>query len=277
MLSYGFCLGEENSQYNAAQFGGAFKALLGDGVCKGYGQEYAVLSTTSRNITLETGFALVGGAYIQNDEEITLTVAVPDNKYDRYDAVILRADKTKKTVEPIVITGRASVFPREYVPVRDDTVYEIVLCHIFVPLGSTQVLEEHIVNTRPNRDICGIIESFSTVANQISYIYNFLTSGIDECVQELIDKSNNIILDCENVVSATEQDIALAGIKTEVGEIQFLATTPSDEWLKCNGQRVPKEYIELLKLMESTPNIHYGNENITAYIYAGKKGDKNGK
>lgn len=271
MLSYGFCLGEENSQYNASQFGGAFKALLGDGVCKGYGQEFAVLSTVSRNVTLETGFALVGGAYIQNDEEMTLTIAVPDNKYDRYDAIILRADKAKKTVEPLVITGRASVFPREYVPVRDDTIYEIVLCHIFIPLGSTQVLEEHIIDTRPNKDICGIIESFSTVANEVTYIYNFLTSGIDERVQDLIDKSNDIILDGEDVVSAIEQAITLAGIKTEVGEIQFLSTIPNDEWLECNGQSVPQEYTELLKLMDSTPNIHYGNENITAWIYAGKK------
>lgn len=273
MLSYGFCLGEENSQYNASQFGGAFKALLGDGVCKGYGQEYAVLSTNSRNVTLETGFALVGGAYIQNDEDITLTIAVPDNKYDRYDAVILRADKAKKTVEPVVITGRASVFPCEYVPVRDDTVYEIVLCHIFIPLGSTQVLEEHIIDTRPNKDICGIIESFSTVANQISYIYNFLTSGIDERVQELINKSNNIILDGEDVIAGIEEAIRLAGIKTEVGEVHFFATVQNDEWLECNGQKIPQEYTKLLEIMQNTPNIHYGNENITAWIYAGERSE----
>lgn len=273
MLSYGFCLGEENSKSNSADFSGAFRALLGDGVCKGYGDEYAVLSTTSRDITLETGFALVGGRWAENDEEMTLTVAVPDNKYDRYDAVILRSDTVAKTVAPVVVTGRASVFPRQYEPVRNDAVYEIVLCHIFVPLGSTQVLPEHIIDTRPNKDICGIIESFATVANQISYIYNFLTSGIDERVQDLIDKSNNIILDGEDVIAAIEQATALAGIKTEVGEIQFLATVPADGWLECNGQEVPQEHPELLALMERTPNIHYGNENITAWIYAGKRGE----
>lgn len=108
-LSYGFCLGEDDTQYSSEQFSDAFRAAFGDGICP-YGGQFLVSASDTMNVSLATGFALVGGRWVKSDETVSLPVQPSDNTFDRYDAVVLAADTAAKTVEAQGCPGQGGGF-----------------------------------------------------------------------------------------------------------------------------------------------------------------------
>ncbi len=270
-LTYGFCLGDEGAQYNSQQFSSAFQSAFGDGVCP-YGGMFDVTATDSMNISLATGFALVGGRWVKSDEVTALSIQPSDNNFDRYDAVVLQADMTTKTVETKVIMGKAEAFPKKYIPKRDNTIYEIVLCYITVRMGVSQIFAADIEDTRENVELCGIITQLSDIAESVLYVYEFLTSGIDEAVDELRGYADSIIQKGDDTVSAIEDAMQKAAISKPIGELETLRTQPEphNEWLLCNGEPVPVEYPLLSTMLGGfLPTIKQNDERFSSWIYAG--------
>lgn len=271
-LIYGFCLGDEGTQYDSAQFSGAFRSAFGDGVCP-YGGMFAVSATDSMTVSLATGFALVGGRWVKSDEVADLSIQPSDNNFDRYDAVVLQADMTTKTVEAKVIMGKAEAFPKKYIPKRDGTIYEIVLCYITVRMGVSQIFSADIEDTRADVELCGIITQLSSMAESVLYVYTFLTSGIDQIVDDLLEYADSIIQKGDDTVSAIEDAMQKANISKPIGEVETLRTQPQphNEWLLCDGQPVPAEYPLLSTMLGGfLPTIKQNDERFSSWIYAGK-------
>lgn len=270
-LSYGFCLGEENTQYDSGQFAEAFQAIVGDGVCP-FGGKLRVSSTDTMTVSLLTGFALLGGRWFKSDEAMPFTVLPADNNFDRYDAVVLRADLVRKEIAPVIIKGNAAALPEKYTPIRDANSYEIILCYILVRMGTTQILSTDIVDTRADSALCGMITQLSDISEKVLKVYKFLESGIDERVDSLADKANVIIKKGSSAIESIESAMAAANISKAIGEIEIFHQRPKPEkqWLKCDGSLIPQEYTVLSKLLGGKlPNLVKFESRFSPWIFAG--------
>lgn len=271
-LSYGFCLGEEGVQYSSEQFSAAFRAAFGDGICP-YGGQFLVSASDTMNVSLATGFALVGGRWVKSDETVSLPVQPSDNTFDRYDAVVLAADTAAKTVEARVVQGKAAAFPQKHTPTRDGTVYEVLLCHILVRMGTSQILAADLEDTRADPALCGMVTQLAGTAASVLYVYDFLTSGVDQVVAERMAEAEAILQKGEETIAAIEKATQAAGITKPIGEIEIVRTSPSPatEWLLCDGGAVPETYPVLRELVGSTlPDIAPNDNRFSAWIYGGK-------
>ena len=275
-LTYGFCLGDENSQYDSKQFSEAFQSAFGDGIT-GYGGKFKVTSNSTMNLTIASGFALVAGRWIKSDVSDTLTVQPADNNFDRYDAVIIRVNFVRKSIGIFVVQGPATAFPTPYTPVRTDEIYEIMLCSILVRMGATQILDTDLTDTRADVNLCGFITPLQDVAVDILYIYNFLNSGIDENVSELEEMAQAISDNADKTIQQITSTMLQAGVKKPVGEIEISRIPPNPEsvWLLCDGSSIPTRYSMLSALLDGVlPNISQSDDRYQAWIYAGEP-DKN--
>lgn len=271
-LSYGFCLGDENTQYTSAQFSTAFQAVFGDGVCP-YGGQFRVSAVDAMRVTVATGFALVGGRWVQSDEVLSLPVLPADNNFDRYDAVVLAADTEAKTVTAKVVAGKAEAFPKRHTPTRDGAVYEVLLCHIKVRMGTSQILAADLEDTRKDPDLCGMITQLGDMAASVLYVYDFLTSGIDGAVDDLLAYAEQILQKGRDTIAAIESASQAAGVAKPIGEVETLrkSPVPAEEWLACDGSAVPANYPALSALLGGTlPTIIPEDSRFTAWIYGGR-------
>lgn len=270
-LSYGFCLGEENSRYNTEQFSYAFQSVVGDGICP-YGGKFKVSETEGMTISLATGFALLAGRWFRSDEAISFTVQPADNHFDRYDAIVLRADLALKSISAVVTKGNATATPQKYIPARNNDMYEIVLCHILVRMGTTQILSADIADTREDKVLCGMITQFSDISEKVLRVYRFLESGIDERVDALTGQADAVIKKGDDVIASIESAMAKANITKTVGEIEILHQPPKPEreWLLCDGKAIPTEYETLHELLHGRlPSLVKEESRFLPWIFAG--------
>lgn len=270
-LSYGFCLGDENSLYTSRQFADAFHAVAGSGVTR-YGGKFAVSATDTMQLALATGFALVAGRWVKSDSTQSLAVQPADNNFDRYDAVIIRADISKKDVTILVVKGEASAFPKPYTPVRSSSIYELVLCSIMVRMGASQIQAADLVDARSDAELCGFITPVDVVSNDIIYIDRFLRSGIDEEVAALENEAQDIADDADRTIQVISGAMVQANISKSVGEIEVLRTPPvASSWLLCDGSPIPPQYAVLSALVGGKmPALSTPHDRYQVWMYAGE-------
>lgn len=270
-LTYGFCLGGENSETTSSEFSLALYSAFGSGVCS-YGNKLPVSAPGGMNLSVGTGFAMVQGRWFKSDDVETLSLQPANNNFDRYDAVVIRANIPEKSLSLEVVQGKASAFPSPYVPTRNGDLYEIVLCSVLVRMGTTQILPEDLTDTRGDSSLCGIISPLSEVANQIIYVDQFLKSGIDQEVDRLEKLAESIMDKANDTIESIEQIMNKANVSSRVGDVKTLLGDPtSSSWLLCDGSSVPSSYPELMKLLSDgkLPNIQWTDSKFKSYIYAG--------
>lgn len=264
-LSYGFCLDGIDSLYTSAQFSEAFQAVFGDGICV-YGRQFELAEILNFTVTIGTGYAIAAGRWLENDENLALTLTPSSNYEDRYDAVAIRVDYEARKVSLEIL---ADVDPTA--PPRNEKEYCIFLYVIFVKRGATVLSADDITDVRADQTVCGYIKPFSDISSDVEYIYTFLRSGIDEDVarilargQEVIDYAEGVIVDLDAKISAV--------VGTAIGDTTTSLTRPlpNREWLLCDGASVPPEYPELSILLGGTlPNLSPEDDRWKTWIYAG--------
>lgn len=264
-LSYGFCLDGQDSTYTSAQFSEAFQAVFGDGLCD-YGRHFDLAEVLNFTVTLGTGYAIVAGRWLENDENLSLTLTPASNYVDRYDAVAVRVDYEDRKVYLEIM---ADVDPAA--PPRNDREYCIFLYVIFVKRGATVLSMDDITDTRADRSVCGYIKPFSDISSDVEYIYTFLRSGIDEDVARILAKGQEVIDYAEDVIADLSATIgAVTG--TQRGDTMTALTQPlpNREWLLCDGSAVPPEYPELSILLGGTlPDLSPEDERWGTWMFAG--------
>lgn len=284
VYGYGFCLGVEGSETTSAEFSDVFHHLFGDGICP-YGARFNIeAGGTTMRLTIGTGYAFVAGRWCKVTEATQLVVPVASNNYDRYDAVVLRANLASKEVELLVVQGRVAAIPDKYVPVRNDEVYELVLYNVFVGMGVTGIGQSNVEDVRRNEQLCGYVTTLQDVAGGVLKVYDYLVgNGITEKIDDVLLQAQNIMLSCteraEAIVEKADNTVAditaamdAASVNVAIGTVEYFLKAPSvaSGWLLCDGSAVPSEYPALSALVDGVmPNIQSPGRT-TAYMYAGQ-------
>ena len=123
---------------------------------------FAVSITGTRQITVAPGLAWINyddfkGVSVCSREENVLTVPQADNTLNRVDRVVLQFDTSENITAIKLKTGTPAVAAQPPDILQNHNQYELGLCTISVPAGSTAVTTADITDTRADETVCGVM------------------------------------------------------------------------------------------------------------------------
>jgi hypothetical protein len=123
---------------------------------------FAVSNTGTRQITVAPGLAWINyddfkGVSVCSREENVLTVPEADNTLNRVDRVVLQFDTSENIAAIKLKTGTPAVAAQPPDILQNHNQYELGLCTISVPAGSTAVTAADIYDTRADETVCGVM------------------------------------------------------------------------------------------------------------------------
>ena len=123
---------------------------------------YAVSVTGARQITVAPGLAWVNyddfkGVSACSREAVALTVPDADSTLSRIDRVVLQFDTAANLTAVKLKTGTPAAAPEPPDILQNHNQYELGLCTVSVPAGSSVVTAADITDTRADEAVCGVM------------------------------------------------------------------------------------------------------------------------
>lgn len=170
---------------------------------------FAVSTTGTRQITVAPGLAWINyddfkGVSVCSREENVLTVPEADNTLNRVDRVVLQFDTSENITAIKLKTGTPAVAAQPPDILQNHNQYELGLCTISVPAGSTAVTAADIYDTRADETVCGVMRDGVTGIPAATLIKK---------LRDEIDK-----VDSGSFYDKTETDALLNALRNQVNE-----------------------------------------------------------
>ena len=153
---------------------------------------FAVSITGTRQIIVAPGLAWINyddfkGVSVCSREENVLTVPEADNTLNRVDRVVLQFDTSENITAIKLKTGTPAVAAQPPDILQNHNQYELGLCTISVPAGSTTVTAADIYDTRADETVCGVMRDGVTGIPTGTLVQQF-RAVIDALKGEAADK-----------------------------------------------------------------------------------------
>ena len=128
---------------------------------------YAVSVTGARQITVAPGLAWVNyddfkGVSACSREAVALTVPDADSTLPRIDRVVLQFDTAANLTAVKLKPGAPAAAPEPPAILQNHNQYELGLCTVSVPAGSSVVTAADITDTRADEAVCGVMRDSVT-------------------------------------------------------------------------------------------------------------------
>ena len=128
---------------------------------------YAVSVTGARQIAVAPGLAWINyddfkGVSACSREAVNLTVPDADSTLSRIDRVVLQFDTAANLTAVKLKTGTPAEAPEPPAILQNHNQYELGLCTVSVPAGSSVVTAADITDTRADEDVCGVMRDSVT-------------------------------------------------------------------------------------------------------------------
>ncbi len=171
-------------KYNARRWADYFRPLFKSGVFNG---DLQVAANSGMSVKVNDGYAWIDGYNYHLTDGLTLDLETASGNMNRKDNIVLRLDQSNRWVRAFVVTGSyyaAEPAPPE--PERSSTRYEIVLCRINIPAGTTGITPDMIEDTRMNTDLCGWVTGaveqidFSQISTQFEAYFTRYKEDIEQ-------------------------------------------------------------------------------------------------
>lgn len=166
MLTYGFfnavyTEGIPDRSYTADNLAEFFESIIGDGVSADIQDGFKVVPSSGMQVDINPGFAWIHGYYAKNTSLYPMVISAAPPTDTRIDAVVLRWSRSDRNITPQVLTGVASPNPQRPQIVRSSDTYDLLLGYITLNAGDSAITSSMITDTRPDVDVCGIIDTFA--------------------------------------------------------------------------------------------------------------------
>ena len=201
---------------------------------------FAVSITGTRQITVAPGLAWINyddfkGVSVCSREENVLTVPEADNTLNRVDRVVLQFDTSENVTAIKLKPGTPAVAAQPPDILQNHNQYELGLCTISVPAGSTAVTAADITDTRADETVCGVMRDSVT---------GIPTAQLQAQVKAMLD-SLQAEVDSRSFYTKAEIDQKLANLELyPVGSI-YQSTDPTSpaalfggSWEEIASERV---------------------------------------
>lgn len=189
---------------------------------------FAVSITGTRQITVAPGLAWINyddfkGVSVCSREENVLTVPEADNTLNRVDRVVLQFDTSENITAIKLKTGTPAVAAQPPDILQNHNQYELGLCTISVPAGSTAVTVADIYDTRADETVCGVMRDGVTGIPAATLIKK-LRDEIDK-----VDSGSFYTKEAVDAMLAVIQaQVAKAGAPTE--RLAFVTQISANRW-----------------------------------------------
>ena len=123
---------------------------------------YAVSVTGARQITVAPGLAWINyddfkGVSACSREAVNLTIPDADSTLPRIDRVVLQFDTAANLTAVKLKPGTPAAAPEPPAILQNHNQYELGLCTVSVPAGSSVVTTANITDTRADEAVCGVM------------------------------------------------------------------------------------------------------------------------
>ena len=180
---------------------------------------FAVSNTGTRQITVAPGLAWINyddfkGVSVCSREENVLTVPEADNTLNRVDRVVLQFDTSENITAIKLKTGTPAVAAQPPDILQNHNQYELGLCTISVPAGSTAVTAADITDTRADETVCGVMRDAVT---------GIPTAQLQTQVKAMLD-SLRAEVDSRSFYTKAEADAEHAKLQEQLNNIGSLTS-----------------------------------------------------
>lgn len=180
---------------------------------------FAVSTTGTRQITVAPGLAWINyddfkGVSVCSREENVLTVPEADNTLNRVDRVVLQFDTSENITAIKLKTGTPAVAAQPPDILQNHNQYELGLCTISVPAGSTAVTAADITDTRADETVCGVMRDGVT---------GIPTAQLQKQVKAMLD-SLQAEVDSRSFYTKAEADAEHAKLQEQLNNIGSLTS-----------------------------------------------------
>lgn len=180
---------------------------------------FAVSITGTRQITVAPGLAWINyddfkGVSVCSREENVLTVPEADNTLNRVDRVVLQFDTSENVTAIKLKPGTPAVAAQPPDILQNHNQYELGLCTISVPAGSTSVTAADITDTRADETVCGVMRDGVT---------GIPTAELQAQVKAMLD-SLQAEVDSRSFYTKAEADAEHAKLQEQLNNIGSLTS-----------------------------------------------------
>ena len=180
---------------------------------------FAVSNTGTRQITVAPGLAWINyddfkGVSVCSREENVLTIPEADNTLNRVDRVVLQFDTSENITAIKLKTGTPAVAAQPPDILQNHNQYELGLCTISVPAGSTAVTAADITDTRADETVCGVMRDGVT---------GIPTAQLQTQVKAMLD-SLQAEVDSRSFYTKAEADAEHAKLQEQLNNIGSLTS-----------------------------------------------------
>lgn len=193
-------------------------------VKKNDGSELQVIAEGNMTVSILPGGCHIEGARGYEASKRNISISAAHSSLKRIDRIVARMDDSDsvRSIELYKKEGVSSTTPTAPELVRESNYYEIALADIYVMPGATEITNANIVDTRLDRELCGmVIPAFPTplnlesISNQYVSLLQAAVSGT--AAGNLQNKIDKLRTDVSNAnISMTDVHINNASLESEL-------------------------------------------------------------
>ena len=174
---------------------------------------YAVSVTGPRQITVAPGLAWVNyddfkGVSACSREAVALTIPDADSTLPRIDRVVLQFDTAANLTAVKLKTGTPAAAPEPPAILQNHNQYELGLCTVSVPAGSSVITAADITDTRADEAVCGVMRDGVTGIPTEQLVAQWQAAQAAQMAQgtEKLDRLEQSIRNLDNGSFYTKQE-----------------------------------------------------------------------
>ena len=146
--------------YDAADVANYISRYFTNGI---FNNSMQVTANDNMTVTVATGSANINGYAYDLQDALTLDIGDPDQTLSRIDSVVLRLDLTNRQISTQIIEGTYATTPSQPAITRSNTIYDLRLANISVPVGATRITADMISDTRFGEECGNVVQAVQTL------------------------------------------------------------------------------------------------------------------
>lgn len=168
--------------YTAEELREVYETFFSNGVFLDTDRAFQVVQADGMTVDVVPGKCHIKGTVGYEKFERRLAFQASSSQ-DRIDTVVLRWDANieSRSIDLYVKEGIPSPSPVRPELTRDESIYELGLCDVFIPKYTEAIDQERITDTRLETDRCGVVVPFAEIDTTTFYLQ--LQAAVDRAVQ----------------------------------------------------------------------------------------------
>lgn len=185
--------------YSSSQLRGLIKSMITNGINLIESTNLQVIADEeSMNLIVKPGYVIIEGALKHFDDDVKIKIPTSDTTNPRIDTIVARLNLNEEIRDIVidVLQGTPAAEPTVPELTRTTSYYEVGLADVFVDVGTIQISQANVTDTRLHNSRCGLATSIAEVDTET--LFTQLTTDFNNWFEAVKVEKNIIINDLES-------------------------------------------------------------------------------